>query len=115
MVAFITCIRRLSQFDDITLFACISNFMRYYLGTCEYKWTHKNQAMEQIWIRRELGDDLYLMVEENNWEWVLLRSESQTLPSDIYCRCDIYAEIPDSNQATLFALKFSNVKKVERV
>ena len=111
MVAFITCIRRLSQFDDITLFACISNFMRYYLGTCEYKWTHKNQAMEQIWIRRELGDDLYLMVEENNWEWVLLRSESQTLPSDIYCRCDIYAEIPDSKQATLFALKFSNVKK----
>jgi hypothetical protein len=44
-----------------------------------------------------------------------LRSESQTLPSDIYCRCDIYAEIPDSKQATLFALKFSNVKKVERV
>jgi hypothetical protein len=67
VVAFITCIRRLNQFDSITLFACISNFMKYYLGTCEYKWTHKNHAMEQIWIRRELGDDLYRTVEENNW------------------------------------------------
>ena len=89
--------------------------MRYYLGTCEYKWKHADSRMEQIWIQRELGDELYKTVESNNWEWKLQRSNSQTMPEDIYCRCDIYAEIPDSKQATLFALKFSNVRKVELI
>ncbi len=89
--------------------------MRYYLGTCEYKWTHKNQAMEQIWIRRELGDDLYRTVEENNWEWVLLRSSSTSLPGDLYCRCDIYVDIDDSKNATLFALKYSQARSVEKI
>ena len=89
--------------------------MRYYLGSFNCKWTHAETNMEQIWIRRELGDDLYRTVEENNWEWTILRSESQTLPSDIYCRCDIYVEVTDSKQATLFALKFSNVRKVELI
>ena len=89
--------------------------MRYYLGQCEYKWTHAESRMEQIWIQRELGDELYKTVESNNWEWKLQRSNSQTMPGDIYCRCDIYAEVPDSKQATLFALKFSNVRKVELI
>tara|TARA_R110000851_G_C12832424_1_gene540819 strand:+ start:211 stop:480 length:270 start_codon:yes stop_codon:yes gene_type:complete len=89
--------------------------MRYYLGNCEYKWTHKNTQMEILWVRRELGDDIFEAVESNGWKWTLLRSESQTMPGDIYCRCDIYAEIPDSKQATLFALKFSNVRKVELI
>ena len=31
--------------------------MRYFLGQCEYKWTHSDSRMEQIWIQRELGDD----------------------------------------------------------
>ena len=57
----------------------------------------------------------YKTVESNNWEWKLQRSNSQTMPGDIYCRCDIYAEVPDSKQATLFALKFSNVRKVELI
>jgi hypothetical protein len=70
--------------------------------------------MEQLWIRRELGEDLYKTVEENNWEWKLLRSESQTIPGDIYCRCDIYVEIPNSKQATLFALKY-NSTPVEKI
>ena len=82
--------------------------MELYLGSCEYKWTHKNTSMEQLWIRRELGEDLYKTVEENNCEWKLLRSESQTIPGDIYCRCDIYVEIPNSKQATLFALKYNS-------
>jgi hypothetical protein len=89
--------------------------MKYYLGQCEYKWSHAQKSMEHIWIRRELGDELYKTVESNNWEWYLLRSNSQTMPGDIYCRCDIYVEVPDSKQATLFALKFSNVRKVELV
>jgi hypothetical protein len=71
--------------------------------------------MEQIWIQRELGDELYKTVESNNWEWKLQRSNSQTMPGDIYCRCDIYAEVPDSKQATLFTLKFSKVRKVELI
>ena len=89
--------------------------MKYFLGQCEYKWTHAESRMEQIWIQRELGDELYKTVESNNWEWKLQRSNSQTMPGDIYCRCDIYAEVPDSKQATLFTLKFSKVRKVELI
>jgi hypothetical protein len=89
--------------------------MRYFLGQCEYKWKHADSRMEQIWIQRELGDELYKTVESNNWEWKLQRSNSQTMPGDIYCRCDIYAEVPDSKQATLFTLKFSKVRKVELI
>ena len=87
--------------------------MKYYLGQCEYKWTHKDLRMEQIWIRRELGDELYKTVESNNWEWKLQRSNSQTMPGDIYCRCDIYVDIDESRKATLFAIKYS--EKLETV
>lgn len=88
--------------------------MRYYLGSCEYKWTHKDTSMEQIWIRRELGEELYKTIESNNWVWKLLRSESQTVPGDIYCRCDIYVEIPNTKQGTIFALKYAQAKAVHR-
>jgi len=80
--------------------------MRYYLGSCEYKWKHADTHMEPIWIMRELGTELYKTIEDNNWEWKLLRSESQTVPGDIYCRCDIYIEIPDNKKATHFVLKY---------
>ena len=89
--------------------------MRYYLGSCEYKWTHAKTNMENMWIMREVGTELYKTIETNNWQWKLLRSNSQTLPDDIYCRCDIYVEIPDSKQATLFALKYSKAQKMEKV
>lgn len=71
--------------------------------------------MENIWIMREIGDELYKTVESNNWEWVLQRSNSQTLPGDIYCRCDVYVEVPDSKQATMFVLKYPQVKQVEKI
>ena len=80
---------------------------RFYLGQCEYKWSHAHKSMEHIWIRRELGDELYKTVESNNWEWHLLRSSSQTMPGDTYCRCDIYVDVEDSKQATLFAIQYS--------
>lgn len=80
--------------------------MRYYLGQCEYKWTHADSSMEQLWVRREVGDEIYQSVESNRWEWKLLRSTSQSLPEDIYCRCDIYVEIPDSKEGTCFVLKY---------
>ena len=89
--------------------------MRYYLGSCEYKWTHAKTNMENMWIMREVGTELYKTIESNNWQWKLLRSNSQTLPDDIYCRCDIYIELPDSKQATLFALKYSKAQKMEKV
>jgi len=82
--------------------------MRYYLGSCEYKWTHARTDMEYIWIRRELGEELYSTVESNGWEWKLLRSNSQSLPGDVYCRCDVYVEVDDSAAGTLFALKHSD-------
>ena len=89
--------------------------MRYYLKSCEYKWTHAHTSMEQIWTMRELGTELYKTIEENNWELVLLRSNSQTLPEDIYCRCDIYVEIPDTKQGTMFVLKYPQAKLVEEI
>ena len=89
--------------------------MRYYLSSCEYKWTHAETSMEQIWIMRELGDELYKTIESNNWEWKLFRSKSQTLPGDIYCRCDVYVEIPDTKQGTMFVLKYPQAKPVEKI
>ena len=80
---------------------------RYYLGQCEYKWSHKGTSMERLWVRREVGDEIFRTVESNNWEWTLIRSNSQTLPGDVYCRCDIYVDADDSKEATHFALKFS--------
>lgn len=88
--------------------------MRYYLGQCEYKWTHANSSMERLWVMRELGKELYEFIESNNWKWNLLRTDSQTLPGDIYCRCDIYVEIPDTKQGTMFVLKYPKSKLVEK-
>lgn len=87
--------------------------MRYYLGSCEYKWTHAHSDMEYLWIRRELGEELFKTIEVNSWNWVLLHSNSQSLPADIYCRCDIFIEIPNSKQATHFMLKYPQAKLVE--
>ena len=86
---------------------------RYYIGSCEYKWSHADTRNEQLWIQREVGNSLYKTVESNDWKWILLRSNSQTLPGDIYCRCDIYVDLPNSIQATLFVIKYSKAKLVE--
>jgi len=79
--------------------------MRYYLGQCEYKWNHARMEMEDLWVRRELGDELFLQCNQLGFDLVYVRSDSQTLPGDTYCRCDIYVDVEDSKQATLFALK----------
>ena len=86
--------------------------MRYYLGSCEYKWSHKGTNMEQLWVRRELGDELYKTVESNGWEWTLLRTQSNTLPDDVYCRCDIYCDSHDDKLDTHFVLKFPKVQPI---
>ena len=89
--------------------------MRYYLGSCEYKWKHAETDLESIWIQREVTVEVYKLIEENDWKWVWLRSNSQTLPGDVYCRCDIYVEIPDSKQATYFVLKYPQAKLTEKI
>jgi hypothetical protein len=88
--------------------------VRYYLDSCEYKWTHANTKTEWLWIERKLGEELFKYVDSNKLEWKLLHSNSQTLPADIYCRCDIFVEITDSKYNTHFALKFPKAKLVER-
>jgi hypothetical protein len=88
--------------------------MRYYLSSCEYKWTHADTKTEQLWIMRELGEEIYKTIESNDWEWKLLRSESQTLPGDLYCRCDIYVEIPDTKEGTHFVLKYPEATPIKK-
>lgn len=86
--------------------------MRYYLGQCEYKWTHAHTTMEQHWVMRAIGTELFGTVEANDWSWVLLRSNSQTLPGDVYCRCDVFADSNDDKLDTHFLLKFPHVKAI---
>ena len=79
---------------------------RYYLANCEFKWSHVGTRMENIWVQRELGDELYKQCNQDGFNLAMIHSNSQTLPSDMYCRCDIYVDVEDSKQGTLFALKF---------
>ena len=67
-----------------------------------------------MWVRRELGEELFRQCNQPGFELVYIRSNSQTLPEDVYCRCDIYVDIPDSKQATLFALKYSKALPLKR-
>ena len=79
---------------------------RYYLKNCEFKWSHVGTRMENIWVQRELGDELYKQCNQDGFNLVMMHSNSQTLPEDIYCRCDIYVDVEDTKQGTLFALKY---------
>lgn len=83
--------------------------MRYYIGQCEYKWSHAGTDLELLWVERALGSKLFNDINQEGIEVTLLRSNSQTLPGDIYCRCDIYANIPDDKQSLLFEIKHSRV------
>ncbi len=79
--------------------------MRYYLASCEYKWSHAHKDMEHLWVRRELGDELFKQCNEPDFELVYLRSNSTTLPEDVYCRCDVYVDVVNERKSTLFALQ----------
>ena len=68
-----------------------------------------------LWIRREIGDELFKEVETHGWKWALLRSESQTVPGDIYCRCDIYVDTDNNKHSILFPLKYPNAICVEKI
>mgnify|MGYP003674794499 FL=1 len=79
--------------------------MQYYLGSCDYKWTHKDTPAEIIWVRRQLGDQLFLECNQPGFRLYYTHSSSAQLPGDIYCSCRIYVEIDSSKQATMFALR----------
>ena len=88
--------------------------MRFYLGSCEMKWSHSDR-MEQIWIQRELGDDLFNEIQQDCYEVVIIRSNSWSMPGDTYKRCDILVDIEDKHRAFMFALKHSTLTKIEIV
>ena len=89
--------------------------MRYYLSSCEFKWTHARSQVEMVWIEREVGTEIFKLVESNNWKWHLVRSNSQTLPEDIYCRCDIYIEADSNKHLTHFLLKCPQARLLEEI
>ena len=88
--------------------------MRFFLTQCEYKWSHAHNRMETLWVRRELGDELSKYIVKQGYKLVLIRSKSQSLPEDLYCRCDIYVDIPNNKESTLFALKYSKALPLKR-
>jgi hypothetical protein len=87
--------------------------MRYYLGQTEYKWTHARTNIELLWVRREIGEELYAAVDRNGWSWKFLRSNSTRLPGDVYCRCDIYVDSHDDRLDSVFMLQFPSVTVIQ--
>ena len=83
---------------------------RYYLATYEFKWTHVGTRMENVWVQRELGDELYKQCNQEGFQLVMQHSNCQTLPGDMYCSCDIYVDVDHTHQGTLFALKYPQVQ-----
>lgn len=69
--------------------------------------------MAHIWVRRELGEELYKQCNQPGFELHFEYSESTILP-DTYCRCDIYVDVHDSPQATWFVLKYAEAIRVEK-
>ena len=90
--------------------------MRYYLGQCEYKWSHTaeqgNERMEQLWIRRELGEELFKEINQQDYKLILHRSNG--VVPDVYCRCDIFVDIDNKDQALLFEIKHGK-QRIEQV
>lgn len=86
--------------------------MRYYLGSCDMKWTHRLH-MEDLWIQRELGDSLYSEINQPYCKQIVVRKGSPTLPDDIYKRCDVYVDIDDPHRATLFSIQYPQAISVD--
>lgn len=67
--------------------------------------------MEDMWVMRELGQDLWKQCNQDGYELEYVRSNSQTLPEDIYLRCDIYVNVDDTKKdSVLFPIKFSQAR-----
>ena len=89
--------------------------VRYYLGHCEYKWTHADSRIEHVWVCRELGDELFEQCSQDGFNLHYITSPSVNLPGDMYCTCKIYVEIDEGKDHTMFALKYSHLAEAERI
>ena len=78
--------------------------MRYYLGSLEYKWSHVNTSMENMWVMREITPYIFRLCQQDGFELQYMRSNSHSLPEDVYCRCDVYVDVPNTPQGTHFKL-----------
>lgn len=76
-----------------------------FLGECEYKWSHVDTKMENLWIEREIGTPIYKEIQENNFDLKIQREEG--FVPDLYCKSKIYLELDNSDRALLFLLKWS--------
>jgi hypothetical protein len=65
--------------------------------------------MENMWIMRELGQDLWKQCNQEGFKLKYVRNNSQILPGDIYCSCDIYVDVSDHKAGIMFAIKYSEV------
>lgn len=86
--------------------------MRYYIGSLDFKWSHVGTSMEEIWVRRELGDELYKQCNQDGFNLHYDHTDSLTLPNDMYCTCEVSVDVPDSNEGLLFQLQYPHVKVV---
>jgi len=85
--------------------------LRYYLSSCEYKWSHAKTQMEDMWVMRELGQELWKQCNQDGYKLEYIRSKSQSLPDDVYLRCDIYVNVDERKKdSVLFPIKFSQAR-----
>lgn len=87
---------------------------RFYLGQCDYKWSHARGPVENLWVMEELGEELYRLCNTDGFKLVYQRTNSQVLPGDIYLRNNIYVDVSE-DQSTMFVLKYPEAKLIESV
>jgi hypothetical protein len=68
-----------------------------------------------MWIRRELGEEIFKTIELNGWQYKLKHINSRFLPEDTYCECKIFVDLPDSPETTHFLIKHPNVVRMEKI
>ena len=76
--------------------------MRQLVCTLEYKWSHQDTAMEQLWIRREIGDRKFRELQK--YPYTVEHEPSKTLPADVYCEARVWVTVPDDAQGTHWLL-----------
>lgn len=74
---------------------------------------HHNERMEDIWIRREVGDDLWYTMNQDWCNIVKRQKVPNSLPSDVFKGVDVYLEIEDSKRSSWFALAYPAVVKAK--
>ena len=84
---------------------------RFYLSKCEFKWTHTENNMYHLWVRRELGEELYKQCNQPGYELYL--EYANGIVADIFCNCKIYVDVHNQSHSTWFALKYPDATRLE--